>query len=261
MNILIFDTEAIGISNKTAYNIGWAIYDTVNNAIIVKRDYVVMQVWRNKALFETAYYYKKRPLYISSLRGRNARLKHYGHIQGRLLIDIINFNVVGAYAFNSSYDIEVFRYNSEKYNCKNALEMLPIYDIRGYAVEYLMDNAYKQFCNDNANILNEGGGKKFITEADGYKTTAESFYSYLTDNAQFEEEHTALADSLIELEILKECLKRGAPLQENYQVAKCFPRNTVKTLTIKKDSQTLSSYQYTKKIQKQNENGAIIYIR
>ena len=43
--------------------------------------------------------------------------------------------------------------------------------------------------------------KNFISEKGNYLTNAESCYAYLTQNEDFEEEHTALADVEIEIEI------------------------------------------------------------
>jgi hypothetical protein len=45
--------------------------------------------------------------------------------------------------------------------------------------------------------------KNFISEKGNYLTNAESCYAYLTQNEDFQEEHTALADVEIEVEILK----------------------------------------------------------
>ena len=47
----------------------------------------------------------------------------------------------------------------------------------------------------------------FKSEIGNYKTSAECAYAYLTDNPQFEEEHTALSDTNIEIDILLHVFK------------------------------------------------------
>ena len=56
----------------------------------------------------------------------------------------------------------------------------------------LMTKKYINFCRDN----------KFVTEKGNIQTKAETVYRYLTGCIDFEEEHTGLADVLIEYQIL-----------------------------------------------------------
>ena len=123
----------------------------------------------------------------------------------------------------------------------------------------MADGDYKDFCDKNADIkAADGTSKKFITDADGYKTTAESFYSFLTNNADYNEEHTALEDSLIELEILKACISRGAAWQTEYTCPRSIPRNTQKILTIKVDGEVDYQVNYTKKTERKVADGVTI---
>jgi hypothetical protein len=62
------------------------------------------------------------------------------------------------------------------------------------------DEAYDTFCYENE-YLTKNGRKRY---------TAEILYRFLSGNNDFIEEHTGLADVLIEKEIFCECLRRGA---------------------------------------------------
>ena len=73
MNIVIFDTETIGVEKCFCYNLGYRIIDLSANVVLCEKDFVIKQIWENKMLFETAYYAMKKPLYVSALRGRNAK--------------------------------------------------------------------------------------------------------------------------------------------------------------------------------------------
>ena len=263
MKIMVFDTETVSVSKPYCYNIGYVIYDTDGKKVLVERDFVVSQVWNNRPLFDTAYYAEKRPKYVSAMRGRQTEMKKYGHIQAQMIRDIKQYGVDGAYAFNSPFDDRVFQFNSDGYGCRNALDTIPVFDIRGYACKYLMaDGTYQEFCDTNADIVGaDGKTKKFITDSDGYKTTAESFYCYLKGDGSFDEAHTALADSRIELEVLIACLERGAELQTEYQVARSFPRNSIKTFTLKVDGKVVEKINYTKKTERKVADGVVVSLK
>ena len=262
MRIMVFDTETISVNKPYCYNIGYVIYDTDGKKVLVKREFVVEQVWNNRPLFDTAYYAEKRPLYVSAMRGRQAEMKKYGHIQSQMIRDIQNYKVDGAYAFNSPFDDKVFNFNADRYGCRNALDTIPVFDIRGYAIKYLADGQYKDFCNENENVMGaDGKTKKFITESNGYKTTAESFYCYLTGETEFDEAHAALADSEIELEILKACIEKGAAWQTEYSFPRSLPREKEKTLTIKVDGEVEYQVRYLKKTERKSADGVTISLK
>lgn len=254
MNIMILDTETISVQKKYCYNIGYIIYDTDGKQVLAKEEFVVEQIWHNRLLFDTAYYADKRPLYVAAMRGKKATLAKYGHIQRKMSADIKHHNVQGVYAFNSAFDDEVLEFNANAYGCQNSIDSVPVYDIRGYAVEHLMTDGYKNFCNANDN-------KKFITPADGYKTTAESFYCYLTNNPSFAEAHTALADCEIELAILVECVERGAAWQTEYAVARSYPRNTPKVMQLKDTDGNIYEFNYATKFERKTENGVVVSLK
>ena len=59
-----------------------------------------------------------------------------------------------------------------------------------------------------------------------------TLFQYLTGDSEFEEEHTALADSEIELEILKMCTYKGAEYGKAYKTCQSIIRKQVRVLTI-----------------------------
>ena len=95
------------------YNIGYTILNVDNDETLVKRDYVVEQVWHNPMLFITAYYANKREGYVAAMRSRKTIMAKYGYICQAMIRDFVKFEVVGAYAFNSPFDDKVFTYNSD----------------------------------------------------------------------------------------------------------------------------------------------------
>lgn len=222
MNIVVFDTETVSLEKPFCYNIGYTIKDMETRAELVKRDYVVEQVWHNPMLFITAYYADKRENYVSAMRSRKTFMDKYGYICRTMIRDFITYKVEGAYAYNSPFDDKVFNFNSDWYKCANPFDNLPIFDIRGYVHNFLLDNDFFDFCDKHG----------YYTKTGSYSTTAETVYRYITDNVDFIEDHTALSDSEIEAEILFRCLERGAELNKNYPVLRSVKREIEKTLTV-----------------------------
>ena len=149
--------------------------------------------------------------------------------------DIKAYQVENAYAFNSSFDVNVFEYDCNWFKCINPLETINVFDIRAFAIQFLVNEDYKAFCDKH----------EFYTEAGNYSTTAENVYRYITKNTEFLEDHTALSDSLIETEILFACTNDTEILQTEYKVPKAITREFTKTLEIIKDKETVFEIDYS----------------
>lgn len=79
---------------------------------------------------------------------------------------------------------------------------------------------YAKFCRENEMYSRSG---KTLS------TSAETVYAYFTDNADYEEEHTALSDAMIEMVIFLRCNAMHKKYTRNChqydcKVGKCFPR-------------------------------------
>lgn len=231
MKIIVFDTETTSLEKPFVYNIGYVIYDTELDTTLVERDYVVEQIWENIPLFSTAYYAEKRPLYVNRMKGRSVKMEKFGYILQQMKRDIKNFEVVCGYAYNSSFDERVFNFNTDFFKTQNPLDLIPVYDIRGNVCETLITNEFKEFCEKH----------NLFTESGNYSTTADTLGKYLID-INLEEEHTALSDSLLELEILKRAIINGTEYNKSYNCPKSIPREIEKTLTIMQGKNEIASF-------------------
>lgn len=235
MNICVFDTETTSLDRPFCYNIGYVIINTDDWSTLCARSYVVEQVWHNLPLFTSAYYADKRPLYVKAMRARTTIMDKFGYICQQMIRDFKNFEIVSAFAYNSSFDEKVFNFNCDWYKCNNPFDDIPIKDIRGFVHHFIIDDDYKKFCEKN----------NYYTETGNYSTTAETVYRFMFDN-DFEEAHTALNDAEIEAQILKVCSHFGADINSNYKAFRSIERDIEKTLHIRTAEQTDYYFDYTK---------------
>ena len=245
MKILVLDTETTSINKPFCYNVGYLIADTDTKEVLVEKDFVVEQVWHNLELFSTAYYADKRKIYVSAMKGRKSVMDKWGYIMREMRSDMKYHNVEIAYAYNSPFDEKTFDYNCDWFKTYNPLDTVPFYDIRAFAIKAFVDAKYKKFCDDNG----------YYTDSGNYSTTAEVMYRYLF-NEDFDEAHTALADSQIEFDILMKALDSGIDIEKDEKPPRSVEKkgktfivkkgNTVilketcDRITVSKDKQTIS---------------------
>lgn len=236
MNICVFDTETTSLEKPFCYNIGYVLVNTDSWAEIQRREFIIEQIWHNSPLFASAYYADKRPFYVQEMRARRITMEKFGYVMQQMVRDFKNFSIERAFAFNSSFDEKVFDFNCDWFKCINPFDDMPIADIRGFAHNFIVNEEYMKFCEEYG----------YFTESGNYSTTAETVYKYLTQDNDFIEEHTALADSLIESDILHNCVEAGADLEIDYKARRSIERPIEKTLHVRTVEQTDYYFDYTK---------------
>ena len=252
MNILIFDTETTNLEKPFCYNIGYAIFNTDAAEIVLKKEYVVEQVWHNPMLFTTAYYADKRDIYVGRMRSRQCRMDKFGYITQAMYRDIKEYDIQHAFAYNSSFDEKVFAFNCDWFKCINPLEMIQVHDIRGHVHKKIaFTESYKNFCEE----------RELFTDTGNYTTTAEAVYRYVSGEVDFIEEHTALADALIELEILRYCVNLGTEWETDYKVYRTIPRIEMKEMEIVDSDGISHKFPYTNRTKLRGADGFRLSIK
>lgn len=250
MNILIFDTETIDLKKPFCYNIGYCIYNTEEKEIILKKEFVIEQIWHNAMLFSGAYFNNKKTIYVNRLRGRKITLEKWGYVMRKLYQDIKDFEITDVYAYNSDFDKKVIAFNCDWFKTLNPFDSVQIHDILGYVSKVIsFDKNFQSFCEEN----------KYFTEKDNYSPKAEIVYRFISGENNFIEEHTALSDSLIECQILLYCIENGCEFNTDYEVVKIVPRVTEKTLIIIDSDKLKYEFKYTSKRKIPNKEGYYLY--
>lgn len=243
VNEWALDSESkkkIAIAKPLVYDIGWTIANRTHG-IVEKRNFLVAETFSVPAVFNTAYYKEKRPLYLDMMKRGEIEVLPWDSIMEILLADLQEAEYICAY--NAMFDFKKAIIFTELYirklyspfyhewedlqreSCRRILtekkkqnerdfdpehfifrgEKYPMIDIWGVACKYLLNNSkYKNMC------LREG---KISPSGLYFTTNAEVAMQYLSQRFDFIEDHTALSDAEIETEILFTCLKRGKIVQ------------------------------------------------
>lgn len=170
-NYLIIDTETT--MSREVFDIGWLVCSKSGD-VIVKREFVVQENFTKTFFFE-----KKRPLYNARIENLEITILPKRAILEILLDDIATYNA-HPFAYNSPFDQRALK--------KLWGYELDIEDIIPYAFNIAIQKTYlkQNRRTPNGNIT----------------MNAENIYQYISKNDDFEEEHTALSDCFVEMEIL-----------------------------------------------------------
>lgn len=167
-----------------------------------------------------------------------------------MIRDFKAYNVELAFAYNSPFDKGVFEFNCEWFKCNNPFDNIEIRDIMNFVHSFIaFRKEYQDFCESN----------QLFTESGNYSTSAETLFRYITQNLEFEEEHTALADSLIEFEILRTCvIEYGADITAIYKRYSSIPRKIPKELKVIDTDGKEHIFKYGKRRNYQDGNKIIL---
>ena len=226
----------IAIAKPLVYDIGWVITDRAGN-VYKKENFLIQETFFVPQVFKTAYYKDKRPQYMQMLKEGKISVGTWDEVMEILLEDLRHCDL--AVAYNAAFDFKkaipfteryIRNLYSENYTqweerqrklCEEIAkgnnsgkndsyleptfifrdEEFPIADLWLVACEKLINNQrYKDYCLKNERLTNSGTF---------FSTSAETTFSYLTENEDFIESHTALDDAEIESHILHKALKKG----------------------------------------------------
>ena len=191
---LVLDIETCKQSNHIIFDIAFGVYSRKEGVLGVA-GYIVKE---NENMIP--YYEDRLKLYADYIRKGEYNCKPYARIMQEMAGIIKKYALKYGVAYNSAFDFSRIEENCKQYNVSNPLESLTEIDLYNTACQTLgKQKYYKSFIEQNAHLKTEKGNRK---------TSAETFYGYMTQNPDFIEEHTGRGDVLIEMEILDRVIRQ-----------------------------------------------------
>ena len=209
---MVLDTEtANSLDDPLMYDIGGAIIDKRGH-VYESFSFVIYDVFcADRALFDTAYYAEKRPLYEAQIADGSRRIVGIYTARRHVRALCEKWNVSAIIAHNARFDYRstnlTLRYLTKSKARYFLPYGIPVWDTLKMAQDTICRQpTYIRWCQRNG--YTQRNGKP--------RATAEILYRYIKQDEDFTEDHTGLEDVLIEKEIFAKCMaqhkkmRRGA---------------------------------------------------
>lgn len=204
---MVLDTETVADA-RVPYDVAWIIIDR-KGKVCSRFNGLVAEVLHNETLRylvrKDSFSKRKASFYLDD---EPAQIMLFDAIAKKALQTLRYYENIVVVAYNATFDIKVLNDYSQ------VLRNMPFFD-SDTEVWDLWNMALNTIC-DSSNYVRWCIDCGFITEKGNISCSAESVYSYLTENATFEEDHTALSDCEIEAKILQAVFNRKQKLVTNY---------------------------------------------
>jgi DNA polymerase III epsilon subunit-like protein len=200
LTIATIDTETVGLEGHV-YDIAWCIHNKRGD-IRIERNFLVEENFTDPAKMMGAFYAGKHfTHYARMLQDGEVRLTPWAEIVATMRADFLVHGVNVVAAYNAGFDFRVLAQTHRELagGGKMLTDAVKVLDIWQFACETkLSQKAY-------ANIARAMG---WVSPAGNIKTGAEFAHRYCSGDHSFIEDHTALSDARIEVEILAECFRQ-----------------------------------------------------
>lgn len=229
-NILVFDTETTGdMGAPLIYDFGYRIISP-NGAVLFSFNCLVGEVFTNNFVMQRAFYSDKVREYKRLVMAGEMHLLPFKKVISGFVNNARKYKVGIIAAYNIAFDLKAIQATMkmtyyEGYN-KKILDKLisqknkKVLCIWNLACETILNTDEYRLFADEHNLKKDTGN---------YQTNAEVVYRYITQNPEFIEAHTALADVDIEIQILLHALTFHSPVLSYGPKYSCWQKIQVKT--------------------------------
>ncbi len=208
---LVLDVEtANSTDDALVYDLGYVVCDKKGN-IYEADSFIVSDIFFEEAdLMQSAYYAKKIPTYLEGIKNRAFNVVTFKQAREKLLNAIKNYKVEAVCAYNANFDYTALN-TTQRWLTKSKYRYFLPYGIKVYCIWHMAcqlictQKNYIRFCLENG----------FVSPSGNIKTSAETVYAYMTNNADYDENHTGLEDVLIETKILAKCFAQHKRVEKN----------------------------------------------
>lgn len=203
LKIVVIDTETASLSGDV-YDFAYAICNKKGH-IFHTRNFVVSEVVTDPSKMMCAFYARKVfSDYIPLMLENPEIVVTWDKVREIFLQDCREYGVNVLAAYNLAFDIRAMKNTHKLLGSGKFLDFSPrLLDIWEFACTSLLKQRnYKKIAEYHG----------WLTEKGNIKTSAEMAYRYLSGEPDFIENHTALSDVLIEVEILADCYRQKKPI-------------------------------------------------
>lgn len=208
--MLGIDTETCGsLGAPLVYDLGVTVFDQ-QGRVYEQYSWVIYDIFvGEKEKMKSAYYADKLPQYQKDLNEGKRKMVRFQTAFFTIRNLIKKYNIHGVPAYNTAFDVRALN-NTLKHTTNGKYRFFfPIgvqfIDIWNMACSTIFQRkAYFKKADSNG----------WISPAGNVLTNAEVAFRHLTDNADFEESHTALEDVNIEMQIYLKCKKAGCKSED-----------------------------------------------
>lgn len=199
----------LDMSNVLVYDLGFAIIDS-HGSVYETFSFIVEDIFDHETdLMQSAYYAKKIPMYIEQLeQGKRVKATAYA-VRQVLLSKIAEYDCKFVCAHNMRFDLNACN-NLIRWTTNSKFRYFFPYGIEIWDTMKMANDVickmptYKAFCEEHG----------YKTKNNQCRKTAEILYRFITGDTEFEESHTGLEDVLIEVEILRYCVRQHKPMRK-----------------------------------------------
>ena len=208
---LTIDTEtANSFDDPMMYDLGGAIHDRYGN-VEETFSFVIYDIFcADRALFDTAYYAAKRPIYEAQIKAGTRKIVSIFTARRHVRDLCEKYNVKAIIAHNARFDYsstnKTLRYVTKSEYRYFLPYGIPMWDTLKMAQDTICkQKTYIRWCEANGYMRNNKTPR----------ATAEILYKYITANEDFVEDHTGLEDVLIEKEIFAKCMAQHKAMRKS----------------------------------------------
>lgn len=204
---LLLDVETTGsFETPLIYDLGLAIVDK-QGKIYEERSFVIEEIYTNRDLMLSAYFYSKMPLYREGLKtGKFIMVKWLQAIEEmNKLANLYKTKTVAAY--NLAFDSKAMTKTHRRLGYQGKILNRPMKTLCIWGMACQTIFSQKTY----SKVATEQG---WVSNAGNYRTNAEVAYKYITGNYNFEEEHTGLEDVRVEAKIMADCYRQNKKMSK-----------------------------------------------
>lgn len=211
---VILDVETAGTFGKSlTYDLGVVVADA-NGEIVETRNWVISDVYYGMPeKMQTAYYADKLPTYDSEIALGMRKVISMADTYREFAAICKAYRIREVWAYNAQFDRSALNYTVKA--CSNGFisDFFPA----GVTVKCIMGASLCTLCNSRRYAATAAR-----SDAGNLRVSAEEVYRFISGKDNFDEEHTGLADALIETEILFACLRRHQKMDTTPKMVTAF---------------------------------------